>query len=294
MRQAQRMQLILIVLSMLSLPSLAGAQCLLCILGFQPAAGHGPVSSTDNRRKISIHIDGSWGNPTPAKLWNAVQEAVNGWNNATDGGWHTGYYFEVTQNHELGYPSDITIKADASCPGGAPGCLDFDHANPAPAQMLLSMVSINSTVNTQADAAALVMHEMAHFMGISRKTCGSESRYDHGRDALSDRRLCDQHGPTAADVAMANQALNNPGGCTDPRSNASIPNADPPVDSGGGGEETYQEPTYYENETQYECDVHYWRTDYYVLTSSGWRYWYSDYEYMYYDNCHPLECCEDD
>jgi hypothetical protein len=293
MRLARGLRLTVFVLGILSLsPTSARAQCLLCVAGFNPAPGHGPVSGSDNRRKIGIHIDASWGNPTNEKLWNAVQDAVNGWNNATDGGWHTGYYFEVTQNHELGYPSDITIAKD-QCSGGATACMNMSFSQPAPATLKLNDLAVNGAAVLQIDVAADVMHEMAHFMGISRRTCGASNSTIMGGGNWSTGVNYSSLAPMPADVQMANNALNNPGGCTDPEQNATLPYEDSPVDT-AGGEEVYNEPTYTENETEYYCDVHWWKTDYYVWSPGGWRYWYTTYEYLYYDNCQPLECCEDD
>lgn len=104
--------LVIIVLGLAALvfgTAEASAQCLQCASGWQPPAGHGPASSTDPRRKINIFID--WGNPTPDKIWNAVVDAVNSWNNATDQyGEKTAYYFVIDQSKSIANPPDLTIR----------------------------------------------------------------------------------------------------------------------------------------------------------------------------------------
>ena len=61
---------------------------------------NGPASA-DGRRTISIKIDSSWGTTTNAQIWNATQDAKDGWNDATDSNNHkTGYFLEVQQGNQ--------------------------------------------------------------------------------------------------------------------------------------------------------------------------------------------------
>ena len=68
-----------------------------CYSDLAPYAGHDLSASQlpptlcpngcegDNRRVIVVRMDSSWGSPTNANHWNAVQCALAAWNNATDG-----------------------------------------------------------------------------------------------------------------------------------------------------------------------------------------------------------------
>ena len=61
----------------------------------------GPASA-DGRRTISIKIDSSWGATTNAQIWNATQDAKDGWNDATDSSNppnKTGYFLDVQQDN---------------------------------------------------------------------------------------------------------------------------------------------------------------------------------------------------
>jgi hypothetical protein len=92
--------------------------------GYGPAANlPSSLCSTcggDSRRVIVLRIDSSWGSPTNASIWNAVQCAVAAWNGATDSANppnRTGYYFVLDQGNATGvWPADITIKQGD--PGG--------------------------------------------------------------------------------------------------------------------------------------------------------------------------------
>src|SRR6185295_12419064 len=66
-----------------------------CFFNYQPL--NGPASD-DGRRTISIKIDSSWGATTNEQIWNATQDAKNGWNGETDSNNNkVGYFLDVQQ-----------------------------------------------------------------------------------------------------------------------------------------------------------------------------------------------------
>jgi hypothetical protein len=77
----------------------------------------GPASA-DGRRTISIKIDSSWGATTNAQIWNATQDAKDGWNDATDSSNppnKTGYFLDVQQDNPN---PQIIIKQGTPFEGG--------------------------------------------------------------------------------------------------------------------------------------------------------------------------------
>jgi hypothetical protein len=89
---------------------------------------NGPASNeTPSRRTISVKIDASWGNPSNAQIWNATDDAKNGWNNATDSNQppnKTGYFVDVQQDNSN---PQILIKQGTPKNGA---CADVDAHGP--------------------------------------------------------------------------------------------------------------------------------------------------------------------
>lgn len=110
-------------------PGYSSQSCPACENNAPIMPGHGPASSSDNRRIISIAIDPSWNSSpgnTNALIWNAVACAVQSWNNARDPyGNATPYYFKVDQSGQYGKPADITFTK-----GSIPSQAGTGHLRP--------------------------------------------------------------------------------------------------------------------------------------------------------------------
>ncbi|HMG75604.1 MAG TPA: hypothetical protein VK582_19045 [Pyrinomonadaceae bacterium] len=127
---------------------------------------NGPTSA-DGRRTISIKIDSSWGTTTNAQIWNATQDAKNGWNDATDSNNppnKTGYFLDVQQNYQN---PQIIIKQGTLAPGV---CADVDMNGP-PYVITLPASILNKSA---AEIKATIEHEIGHPFGLANdESCPS-------------------------------------------------------------------------------------------------------------------------
>lgn len=270
-----------------------GGLCTKCTQGYVAPSGHG--AAADGRRIITIAIDSSWDSSpgtTNSLIWNAATCARDKWNDTTDPyGNKTGYFIVIDQSHSYGTP-DITIKKEECSVGAGWGCTSIvtgEENNPS--TMKLPEKNATGVAVRDEDRCGRVAHEIMHKFGGNSHQCYTQSTILYGTGGISGRR--DHNDVQGVDVQTANLALMSAGDCSGTDATFSEPdnNLEPVT---GGGDETYWEPAYTENEVQIWCDFHYTRSDHYVLTQYGWQYTYSTYEFQYMDNCQPLECCEDD
>lgn len=120
---------------------------------------NGPASA-DGRRTISVKIDSSWGTTTNAQIWDATQDAKDGWNNATDSNNppnKTGYFLDVQQNNSN---PQIIIKQGTPSNGA---CADVDAHGP-PYAITLPASILNKS---RDEIKAAIEHEIGHIFGLA-------------------------------------------------------------------------------------------------------------------------------
>jgi hypothetical protein len=163
---------------------------ILCYSDMTPYAGHGPAKNlppnlcpndecktaqNQDRRVVVLRIDTSstsWGAITPQLIWNAVQNAINQWNTATDSSGKTiGYYFVLDQQHLLDVPdADITITRDSTAP-----YLSANTLNEPGSSVRTNVININPRYTDPASPSSSVSaeelggsiaHEIGHLIGL--------------------------------------------------------------------------------------------------------------------------------
>lgn len=210
-----------------------------------PMGGHGTASGlpagfncncpSDGRRVINIFIDPSWGTTTNARIWNAVQCAVNKWNNATDGANppnKTGYYLQVDQNRQIANPPDITIKNQT------PSTSPFASSTLTPSGWEMRLAPINATLSAGShpdeDVCGRVAHELGHILGLNgiSTDCFSVMHASNTDGTRSWNTV------TANDVFQVNRNLDNTtrtnGYCKPPQNLSDTPGEEGGGDPGGG------------------------------------------------------------
>ena len=228
-----------------------------CFTNLVPYAGHGPASSLpaslcsncsgDNRRVIVVRIDSSWGAPTNTNVWNAVQCAVNAWNNATDGATppnKTGYRLVVDQANQTGVTTpNINVRNEAPQQGGWASTDANSNAGSSTRTNNINLSSGNGTLGggsfTATDLCGRVAHEIGHLLGISNTSCNSimYGAFPDGRRPVNTIK--------AADVARVNTNFTASSTC-----NATV----------SSSSETDPEPTPECNPTQNQldwCETHF-------------------------------------
>lgn len=163
----------------------------------------------DNRRVITIRIDGSWdvdpnGNATPGNtnlnVWNAAVCSANQWNTAQDPwGNKTGYYFVIDQSGQFGSP-DITITNRQPA---ASGYASLNRAYPYSMSLSPSNGNLNGGQFTSQDLCGRIGHELGHTIGLGgvQTACASIMRGVNNNGT----RPVNQVGPT--DVLQVNNNL---------------------------------------------------------------------------------------
>lgn len=155
-----------------------------CFKNLVPYIGHGAASnlpsslcgncSGDQRRVIVVRIDASWGNPTNANVWNAVQCAVNGWNSAQDNNSppnKTGYYFALDQANETGVATpDINITQASLTGTLAENDVDVNldlWTRTNTIQLDTQNGNLGNGAFTADDLCGRVKHEIGHLIGLN-------------------------------------------------------------------------------------------------------------------------------
>lgn len=212
-----------------------------------PLAGHGPASGLNcpgcfpstgdgsSRRVITVRIDPSWNIPgsnppqTNHAIWNAVNCAVNQWNNARDGSTPNGYYLVIDQAGGVSPTPDIKIDKQAVTTGG--GFAHQEHITTGSGSSK-TLVGANIHLDPQNtnfsgnygpdDLCGRMAHELGHDMGLNGLASGD---CDSVMDGTYDNGNRDRNSVTAADVKASNNNLNpaTRSGCF-PVTNLSEPN----------------------------------------------------------------------
>jgi hypothetical protein len=209
--------------------------CGLCVKNYLPPIGHGPASSTDNRRVINVVIDSSWeGQPEELnpRILAATLSAIDKWNTArTIWGKPNGYFLHLNNDgsHEGG--PDITIFKN-QCPTDPDvfACLEtaggFNFSDYRPESWLhLPQKNTTTTTVRDEDLAGRLAHEFAHKFGAwSKRPCdlikpptvtildGSFAGPGWASSPRFGQRSINQ--VTAFDVELVNQALMASSTCT--------------------------------------------------------------------------------
>jgi len=160
-----------------------------CYSDLAPYAGHNLSASQlpptlcpdgcegDNRRVIVVRMDSSWGTPTNANIWNAVQCALAAWNNATDAGSppnKIGYYLVLDQaNFTNVAEADITVLKQEPAGGELASCnVGIDNEDPH-RQNVVRLDPKNGDLGAGAglnfnasDLCGRVAHELGHLLGV--------------------------------------------------------------------------------------------------------------------------------
>jgi len=156
-----------------------------CYSDLTPYNGHGPASnlpsslcsscSGDNRRVVVVRIDSSWGSTTNTNVWNAVNCAINSWNNTTDAfGNKTGYYFVLDQGGATGVSTpDITVKQDTT-QSDLGECDVQVNSGSSTRTNNIELSSANGTLGngsfSASDLCGRIAHEMGHLIGLGNNS----------------------------------------------------------------------------------------------------------------------------
>lgn len=223
-------RVIIFCLTLLALCSAVYSQsyppCPLCVTNAPVMPGHGPASTTDNRRVINLRISESWGTNTPANVWNAVcaqspgtgcsnatgPSAINMWNSA--GGW---YFFQLYQSSDTAGTMDIQIVKDSTWPasmGDACAYASTPVEDPQTGQgagFTLSTIHLppGSENWSQQQLACVIAHEMGHVVGLydmDRSCAGSLMTAPSSKDCSTN---CNLTQVPSIDVEAANNHAND-------------------------------------------------------------------------------------
>lgn len=210
----------------------AAAQCQDCTQGYV-AIDPGKGSSADGRRIVTVAIDSSWdvnssgqsspgsGHTNPA-VWNAVQAAMDNWNNATDQyGNKTGYYFEIDQTHQLGTPSITILNQQPSVSPLAENGTSDSTSSPTRATVINLAPNAPTVACTADDLAGATKHELGHVVGLngvgSNTDCNSvinEGQWAYNSNTDSSCIATPYDTVSQGDVSQVNTALTSPSDCT--------------------------------------------------------------------------------
>lgn len=162
----------------------------------------GQGAAADGRRIVKVQIMSSWDDPpgshqTNGNIWNAVNQAVDRWNNATDPSGHkTNYYFVIDQNTSN---PDIRINKQAPSSGG------YAELGKPTHPFRIDLNASNASISLE-HVTGRVAHEMGHTIGIantaSDPTCGSAPSIMDGAYADGTRSV---NHIQPMDVAMSNK-----------------------------------------------------------------------------------------
>ena len=158
-----------------------------CYKDLAPYAGHNLSASQlpptlcpngcegDNRRVVVVRMDPSWGSPTNANIWNAVQCALTAWNNATDAsGNKIGYYLVLDQANFTGVAdADITVVKEEPAGGDLASCnVGVNNEDPHRKNVVRldpknGDLGAGAGLNFNAsDLCGRVAHELGHLLGV--------------------------------------------------------------------------------------------------------------------------------
>jgi len=192
--------------------------CAQCFENYVPPIGHGPFSSTDQRRITTVKIDSSWdtspGTPD-SRIVAAALCAIGRWNIAEDAWRHqTGFFFALDQNGFYGY-ADITIVKGmyAGAPANTPAATVPGGANKLSTSTLwLHARNTEDEAITDEVLCGRVAHEFAHKLGGAHwGTCPLQWTVLSGHKIDFTRWV---NSVTPLDVELVNQALMYPATCT--------------------------------------------------------------------------------
>jgi len=185
--QAIRLQVFVVVIT-LAASVFSQSPCPECMSDQPVNAGHGAASSlpqqsgcncandincpgcqSDNRRVITVRIDGSWNSPagqTNAAMYNAVQCALRQWNTTRGTTGHTtGYYFYLDQS------GSVTAQADIVIIQGTPSNSPFANITPGSPPHTMTVASAIANLPA-ADSCGTVAHEIGHPIGLANEGGG--------------------------------------------------------------------------------------------------------------------------
>lgn len=147
-----------------SLTAQCSNQCPPCANNVPAPTGHG---QSHQRTLLYVFIDSSWDNPpgshvTNTTIYNAVNDAINNWNNTPDanscnGRTYINYWLQL--NQQSGSQADILIKQGSV----ARACGSTATAT------IPATITLTSTVATESEslAAANIEHEIGHVIGLA-------------------------------------------------------------------------------------------------------------------------------
>ena len=144
-----------------------GTDCVDCDKQKSQLNGHGAHSSTDPRRVINVKIEGTWGAPTNANIWNATTGDVgNGalemWN--AQG---SPYYFDIRQDVPASQ-TDFLIVKDPTWNFADDGCAMTSTPTAGSGRTTRVVHLPPQAANWNQDTlACIVAHEIGHGIGLS-------------------------------------------------------------------------------------------------------------------------------
>lgn len=266
-----------------SLSALGQTPCPNCFStsSFTPLSGHG--TGPNNGRIITVCFDSSAqvdnnGNSTPGTtnvaLWNALNGtggAINAWNDATSGGYSSGYYLQYNCS---GTP-DVLIQY-ASHSAVTDGCAVTGIMSGGSGQETMTFSDWLAQSLNSSDIVQALSHEFGHVFGLAHDSNCTTIMY--GVTENGPGKQCNPLTPTSVtsnDVQSAQDVINRSGLCTATPSGSQGDENDGNSDP-GGTLCTGQPPIQCSGGTA-ECDPYGWYC-------SNWNYC---------NEPEPEPCCEE-
>jgi hypothetical protein len=230
-------------------------------------ASEGKPAEVNGRPQISVRIDGSWDSTpghTDSQVWDAVNEGMRRWNDATNGFGTSSYYnFDLRQTDS---GAQITIVKDA----GEKACA---HTDGPPGGPYVIHLPANANQRTLEALINTIEHELGHVYGLDHPdkdaTCPGNQSIMKGNPGKKVNGKWDKCGGTSRsltvnDVQMANVVTSTPSGAPAGRCGYTwqFGPKDPPGPEGPVG--GYVEPNFFYYPV---CYYMYYARDYYTCVT---------------------------
>jgi hypothetical protein len=185
--------------------------CPRCWQNEAPMPGSGPAEDGSPRRTIMVFIDSTWGSPTNANIWNAVNDAIGLWNVAQDTTCtppaQSGYYLKLNQQAPAG-SRDIEITKDDTIDPCAGTTSKFNRERPDTLKLKSTAANL-----TRTKLAKLIAHELGHSLGLDNAPVGSSCESDimgirADEDTCAIPNTFDNYRITSSDVGQSNRNIN--------------------------------------------------------------------------------------